>query len=610
MLVAAVSAVVVGIRGITASATNTGAMRSPLSDLRVSTDLALPSDAVTQTFGILARKGAGKTYTALVMGEEMIKAGLPVVIMDSLGACWGLRVSADGTGPGLPVTILGGEHGDIPLEPTAGKIVADIIVDHPGAFILDMSAFESNAAQDRFVTEFAERIYRAKATRREPLHLIIDEADSFAPQSPMPGQQRMLGAFEAIVRRGRIRGLGVTLVTQRPAVLNKNVLTQCECLITLQMTSPQDRRAIDEWVKGNGTKEERDELLGSLASLDRGDAWFWSPAWLRVFKRIHVRQRDTWDSSKTPEPGDAVVEPTSLAAVDLEALRARMAETIERAKADDPKALQKRVRDLERQFVQKVHELPEPIIQRIEVPVLSDETIATLTASADALSGAAMRVLDAVGEIKAALVSARQSADIIGAEAQRAAPREARKIERQNIPRNIPEGSSAATDIKISGPQQRILDALAEMEAVGLSELDRSNVAVYSGASPRSSAFGNNLGALRTAGLIDYPSSGRVCLTDAGRVQASSIRGPRSLDELHQEWRAHLSRPQSAILGELIACYPHAVERERLAELTGASPTSSAYGNNLGHLRGLGLISYPSKGMVAATGLLFPGELR
>lgn len=618
-----------------------------MTDLRIAADLTLPVDAVTQTFGILARKGAGKTYTALVMAEEMIKASLPVVILDPLGACWGLRVSADGTGPGLPVTILGGEHADIPLEPTAGKVVADIIVEHPGAFILDMSGFESNAAQDRFVTDFAERIYRAKATKREPLHLIIDEADSFAPQSPMPGQQRMLGAFEAIVRRGRIRGLGVTLVTQRPAVLNKNVLTQCECLITLQMTSPQDRKAIDEWVRGNGTKEERDELLGSLASLDRGDAWFWSPAWLRIFKRIHVRQRETWDSSKTPEPGDVMVEPTEMAAVDLAQLQQRMAATIERAKTDDPKELRARIKELERLQDQATTRLGDWIIaaelsgfdtpkgmreriveleqhtKAVEVPVLSDETIAELKGTVDSMCATAMRLLDLGGEIRSALVGVRQSADVIGAETKRdvqTSPKIVPSTFREPNPQpgqksklTQPRGaqaSSVAADTKISGPQQRILDALAEMEAVGLSDLDRSNVAVYADASPRSSAFGNNLGALRSANLISYSSPGRVALTPEGREQANIPAAPRTLEQFHDAWRSHLSGPQGRILGELIALYPDAVERDRLAEIAGASPTSSAYGNNLGHMRGLGIIIYPARGLVAASELLFPAGLR
>jgi hypothetical protein len=47
-----------------------------MSGLRISSNLILPEEAVTQTFGIMAKRGSGKTYTAAVLAEEMLKANL------------------------------------------------------------------------------------------------------------------------------------------------------------------------------------------------------------------------------------------------------------------------------------------------------------------------------------------------------------------------------------------------------------------------------------------------------------------------------------------------------------------------------------------------------
>src|SRR5205807_7288432 len=99
---------------------------------------------------------------------------------------------------------------------------------------------------------------------RRPLQLVLDEADAFAPQRPQRGQERMLGAVEDLVRRGRARGIGVTLVTQRSAVLNKDVLTQAEVLIALRTIAPQDRDAIDEWIRVHGTPEQREQLMSKI----------------------------------------------------------------------------------------------------------------------------------------------------------------------------------------------------------------------------------------------------------------------------------------------------------------------------------------------------------
>lgn len=176
-----------------------------MKTLKISQDIHFPLDFVTQTATILAKRRVGKTYTASVIAEEMIKAGLPFVALDPTGAWWGLRASADGKAEGFPVVIIGGEHGDVPLEASAGKVIADLVVDHPGWYIIDFSQTESDAEQERFATDFAVRLYRRKADKRDPLHLFVDEADMFAPQQPFPNQKRMLGAFEALNRRGGIR---------------------------------------------------------------------------------------------------------------------------------------------------------------------------------------------------------------------------------------------------------------------------------------------------------------------------------------------------------------------------------------------------------------------
>ena len=78
------------------------------------------------------------------------------------------------------------------------------------------------------MTGFLESFYRLKAQEqyRTPVMLIVDEADAIAPQKPFKGEERMLGAIEVCSPRWLQRGIGCLLITQRSAVLNKNVLTQ------------------------------------------------------------------------------------------------------------------------------------------------------------------------------------------------------------------------------------------------------------------------------------------------------------------------------------------------------------------------------------------------
>lgn len=575
-----------------------------MSDLRIAAGLSLPLDAVTQTFGILARKGAGKTYTANVFAEELIGHGLPVVIIDPLGAFWGLRSSADGEKPGLPVTILGGDHGDVPLEPAAGKIIAELVVEQPGAYILDLSAFESNAAQDRFVTAFAERLYRLKAQHREPLHLIVDEADSFAPQRPMPGQQAMLGAFEAIVRRGRIRGLGVTLITQRPAVLNKNVLTQIEVLVVLQITGPQDRKAIDEWVAGNGTKEERDELVASLAGLQVGEAWFWSPAWLQVFKRVQVRRRKTFDSSKTPEPGE-VVAPRRMATVDLEKLRERMAGAIAKAEAEDPRKLQARIRELEQTNRVMAEAMasptePEVRIERVEVPGLNGE-VQELRDVVDRLVGFGEQMTDVGARIvaaidRAAVANAAPAAPGRVAVAPTPAPRPIRQPSAP--PAAQPVSASPTSEVALGRGERTMLIAVAQYP----DGASRDQLSVLTGY--KQSSRNTYLQRLQAAGYVEAVAAGVVRATDAGIAALGSDYEPLPQgQELQDYWRARLPEGERRVLDVVLQRYPQAVPREFIDEHTGYRQSSR--NTYLQRLKSRRLVEIVGPGEVRASEDLF-----
>jgi DNA helicase HerA-like ATPase len=118
--------------------------------------------------------------------------------------------------------------------------------------IVDVSEF-TMAGRVRFVTAFLEELYQVN---RSPLTLVIDEADMFAPQRPGKDQLTMLGRMEQICRRGRVRGFRPWLITQRPASLHKSVLSQANTLIAMQLTAPQDRDALGDWIEGQADREQ------------------------------------------------------------------------------------------------------------------------------------------------------------------------------------------------------------------------------------------------------------------------------------------------------------------------------------------------------------------
>ena len=105
------------------------------------------------------------------------------------------------------------------------------------ACVVDVSDFGGASARRAFMGAFTGALYAANT---EPLHLVLDEADLWAPQRTQPDGLDLLGRVEEIVRRGRVRGFVPWLITQRPAVLHKDVLSQADVLVSMKLTSSQE----------------------------------------------------------------------------------------------------------------------------------------------------------------------------------------------------------------------------------------------------------------------------------------------------------------------------------------------------------------------------------
>jgi len=582
-----------------------------MTKLHIAGGLDLALDFVTSTQAILAQKGKGKSYTASVEAEELLEAGQQVVVIDPTDAWWGLRSSADGRSRGYPIVVIGGDHGDLPLEHTAGEVLARAIADQHFSAILCTELLRKGEEQ-RFVAAFLDTLYRKN---RHAMHLFIDEADVFAPQKPFGEEAKTLGACEDVVRRGRKKGIGCTLITQRAAVLNKNVLSQADQLVALGINHPKDLDAIGEWVKVHADPKRAADMLESLPSLPRGEAWVWAPA-RDLFRRVKIRERRTFDSGKTPVPGEwRKHEAKVLAEIDLARLGAIMSETVERVRATDPKALSARVAELERELA-AARRAPAKVETKIVEKRMIDEKhikkLERLTAKLQLLDARLREQLDQVHaqtvEVRKALhiaeawsrpsgptpappLTEQQRRDRALGEAIAATYKEgARRIGASREPRE-PARPSLQERVAKSFPgggivpaQQRLLDTIALLERLGVAA-SRETLAAWYGTHPNSKGFHNNLSALRSSGLVDG-----VTLTDKGRAAAATIDIPTQ-DEARARILKPLTPKQRQILELLIGWYPGKLGREQLAKELGMHPNSKSLNNNLSALRSRQLIT-------------------
>ncbi len=293
----------------------------------------LPDTLLTSTVAILAKKGAGKTYAAGVLEEEFAERGLPFIVLDPVGVHYGIRSKASGRRSGYPIIVIGGEHGDVPIERTMGAQVAEAVVEENISCIIDLSEL-SKGAWRQFTRDFCRELYR-RNKNTSPRHVFIEEATEFVPQRMRPEMLETFEAVERLVRLGRNRGLGATLIAQRSAQISKDVLSQIDVLIALRTVGPHDRKALLDMFEGvleEDDMENLDQFKREMPKLEDGVAWVWSPEFLKVFTRIKIRERTTFHGGATAQVAEVQLVQ---AKPDVSALRKRLAPPPEEVKLKD-----------------------------------------------------------------------------------------------------------------------------------------------------------------------------------------------------------------------------------------------------------------------------------
>lgn len=525
-------------------------------------DFQLPEEIITETTAVLGIRGSGKTTTAKVIVEEALKRNRQVAIIDPTDAWWGLK-------SGFKIYVFGGAHGDLPLEESQGKILADFIVDNSVSVVLSLRHLRK-AAQKRLITAFNEQLYHRKgeANKRTPILVVIDECDSFIPQKVMGEDAKSVGAVEDLVRRGRNAGIGVVLISQRAASINKDVLTQLTVLIAHKHTSPQDRKALEEWIRGHDTEDRAGAFLTSLAALPTGIAWVWSPD-LDIFEKVKVRISDTFDSSATPKLGIKLSIPKTLKAVDLELLKQKMKEVVELQEANDPSKLKSKVRALEQELAKKdkwIEFKPDPKVVKENISLLNR-----------------------VAELEKALVKIKHLTEI--------APFEQKNILRENTtykttfkdpPLDIIKKVAVENTIKkieLSSGVKRMLIVLAQRDP---NKTTRKQLAIIAGLKQSSGTFSTYLSSLKSSKFIEEDASG-IFITEIGWNCVGDFEGLPTGKALYQYWRLKLGPGEARILDVI---WDHqTVTADSLPSKAGFSENSGSFSTYISKLRSLGLIN-------------------
>ncbi|UCF08073.1 MAG: DUF87 domain-containing protein [Thermoplasmata archaeon] len=235
---------------------------------------------LTNRTAIIGMSGSGKSHLMGVLCEEMCKANLPFVIIDTEGEYYSLKEKFE------IAWASNNKEADAMLSIEKCKLLAERIVKLGGRLIFDTS---SSSNEFELVSEFLKHLYEFETEVKIPMLVIVEEADRFVPQSG--GAQ--ISELHEISRRGRKRGIGLMVATQRPAMVDKNILSQCGNQFIGRLRIENDVKAVSRFF-------HKTRMLDELPNLERGEFFVMGESLVSP-RLVHVKNRETSHGGAAPK---------------------------------------------------------------------------------------------------------------------------------------------------------------------------------------------------------------------------------------------------------------------------------------------------------------------
>jgi hypothetical protein len=147
--------------------------------------------------------------------------------------------------------------------------------------------------QDVVVARLTKELFDARKAGKVPAFLlIVEEAHNYCPERGF-GTAVSSNILRTVASEGRKFGMGLCIVSQRPAKVDKNIISQCNTNIILKVTNPNDLKAIIQSVEGLTS-----QTYNEIQRLPIGVALI-SGASIQIPIMMEVRTRETNHGGKS-----------------------------------------------------------------------------------------------------------------------------------------------------------------------------------------------------------------------------------------------------------------------------------------------------------------------
>ncbi len=559
---------------------------------------------------IQGSSGSGKSETVKKICAAT-QDQIPSIIIDPEGEYAPLR-------SGMPFLLIG-PGGEVPATVETAELVAHRLLETGASAICDL--YELGHARGEWVRRFLVALDTAPKDLRRECLLFIDEAHMFAPEQGNSLDPVGMAVAD-IASRGRKRGIGIVVVTQRLALLSNHIIGLCENLLIGRTGLLDAPRTAKLFAKGG--KESR-EFIQEIGRISDGQFYAYGRAFGLLEPTLFQVERVP---GQTLEKASRAGKRQSLPTPDqLKDLLPKFADLPAEAKAqrETLETLRARVRELEREKAPRPAAVTTPATPAINREAVMElrEHLEVIGKSVNAIrrdhaerEKRAERIRSIVKELGKLVDPDDPNLPALAlttiSEAQTEAKRVVGRLEGKSP---VPAGTPAPIKIAIAaepGPvgegmkpaEQKILDAIAWMEAIGVNDPSPGVVAFLADSSPTSSTFHKARAAVVKQGFVVIGADS-MRLTDQGRERANSPGIDPSSAGLQAAVLAKISDAEGRLLQVLIKAWPEWTSQPHAAHLAGSSATSSTFHKARARLVSLRLAELQD-GNLRATDLLFP----
>lgn len=232
---------------------------------------------------ITGKSGSGKSNSASVIAEKLLDNGFGLLIVDIDGEYYGLKEEYEILHVGAD------DECDIQITTDHAEKMASLALEQNVPIILDISSFLDEDEAEAVLTEVARHLFAKAKKQKQPFLMLVEEVHEYIPENGSVGEAGKM--LIKIGKRGRKHGLGIVGISQRPADVKKDYITQCDWLVWHRLTWNNDTKVVRRILDGEYAREVED--------LDDGEGFLMTD-WADDVERVQFHRKQTFDAGATP----------------------------------------------------------------------------------------------------------------------------------------------------------------------------------------------------------------------------------------------------------------------------------------------------------------------